>query len=291
MRRPGPVCASGQPRSGGRGARGAPRVSRPGGGASPPWPSRNAARRGPARVRQRGRPGRWSTASACSRQELRRSSICSARLRGRSGRWSPRRPRRAERRPRRRPQGAPVAKAAEAALVRRRSAAARAGTPVRVARGTRAAAWARAVGGAPGGLRALAARAWRPAPRCRWRRAGQHAGVASVTSPCRPGVQRLGHLERGGVAGLGLARQAHADGAVQLRRHLGPVHRDRLDRLLLLLERQLGERRVLVRQPARPGTGRRTRPASRCPTAARPPRRGPARARGRRRCPAPSRPG
>ena len=105
------------------------------------------------------------------------------------------------------------------------------------------------------------------------------------------GVQRPRHLERRAVAGLGLAGQADADRAVELGRHLGAVDRDRLDGVLLLLERQLGERRVLVRQPARRGTGRRTRRASRCPRRAPPPGRGPARARGRRRCRAPSRPG
>ncbi len=75
------------------------------------------------------------------------------------------------------------------------------------------------------------------------------ARVASVVSPCSPASSALRQLERRGVAGLGLALQAQPDRVVELGRDLGPVVGDRLDRLLLLLERQLGQRAVLVRQP------------------------------------------
>ena len=64
-----------------------------------------------------------------------------------------------------------------------------------------------------------------------------------------PGLDRLGHLERARVAGRGIALERQPHGVVELRRDIGPVVRDRRDRVLLLLERQLRERGVLVRQP------------------------------------------
>src|SRR5215207_10292666 len=62
----------------------------------------------------------------------------------------------------------------------------------------------------------------------------------------RAGLDRLGHLERARVATGGVALEREAHGVVELRRNVGPIVRDRRDRVLLLLERELRERGVLV---------------------------------------------
>ena len=128
---------------------------------------------------------------------------------------------------------------------------------------------------ASGRRRARRARASRPAgraPRGGCRRRGGAGAPASPPWPRAPAVASvsLSRMRSRGLGGLALhagldrawparapsrsgrrvALEAQPHGLVELGRHLRPVVGDRRDRVLLLLERQLGERAVLVRQPA-----------------------------------------
>ena len=63
-------------------------------------------------------------------------------------------------------------------------------------------------------------------------------------------LERRGHVERRRVAGTRVALEADPNRAVEPGRDLRAELRDRHHRVVLLLQRELRERAVLVRQPA-----------------------------------------
>ena len=62
-----------------------------------------------------------------------------------------------------------------------------------------------------------------------------------------PGLNGRGHCQRAVIAVLRVPLEANPDRAVELGRDVRADLRDRLDLVLLLLQRQLGQRPVLVR--------------------------------------------